>query len=595
MEIFLHINDVQEGMREWILNNRIYGVKTIIKGQVDFLRELKKKRPELVVIGRWHWYPNVQEQMLDSGARNCAEAMWSRIVNDSCLPYVDYVEGLNEISGYPYRPNAGHERVLRYLEAERFFSDRVRDSGKKYLGGNWSTGHPDEQWYTDRYFMETVRDYYDAYGCHEYYAPTMRTAGHEGNVLRHKLLAQVLPDKPIYITECGCDSLAPQPHLTNTHQGYRGMNVAKEEIVADLRWYAQACAPSVRGFAVYCTGVQDETWRPFDLWNWGMSVLASAAEAVGTTVPTPPMPEVEVLPLTNAKFDGNFRYFNGVKELYVADGWNPFWASPPAKWYTDTVEHYDFRPEYKRCGDESNGPKRARSGFGQQWFNSYAGHRAGIYQRVNRYEDGTPIKVGDTVRFTAYMLSWHSQTDDPSISRDEDWMITNMYAKAIGIDPAGGTDWWGMPVVCSNFEVQNDLWIKFEVEATAAAEVVTLFLYGEPAYAFKNNNCYVDEVSLVKGAEPVTTPVFLPSNDAATVAAIINKDLGMMQDKIRWWSEHVTRLIDQADYCFTLLDYETGDQALKEALAVMRDLVNLEHGLLYEAERVAEGMSDATA
>lgn len=476
-DLYVHINDVQEGIFEWLVANKVKGIKILIKGQAEWLRALRAAIPSIEIIGRWHWSYEEQQRLLSLGPVNCAKDMADRIANDPCLPYVDWVEGLNEIGGYPYRPNPGYEAVLNFMQSEIYFSGRVRSWGKKYLGGSWSTGNPDEKWLDDDDYRQVVENFYDGASLHEYYAPLMQSPGYEGNVFRHYLWAAKFPNLPLYITECGADSLAPNPHLTAEHKGYKHFT---DPVTAanDLKWYAERCAPTVVAYSPYCFGVEDPTWDSFNWWGWGENELL--------IVPNTEVP----VGLVNGDFEGGFRKYNGINELEVAEGWTPFWASPPAKWYDDDVAHYDFRPEYKKAGGEMTGPTRAISGSSQQWFSTFAGHRAGIYQQIS----ATP---GQKITLTATMQSWHTQVPSkPEISMDEDWIVNPTYLKQVGIDPTGGIDAFADTVVWSAEYWENDKWFDISAETTAQAEKVTLFVYGEPKYAFQANNCYVDSVTI---------------------------------------------------------------------------------------------------
>ena len=265
----------------------------------------------------------------------------------------------------------------------------------------------------------------------------------------------------------------------------------------------------------YVVAVTPFTW--FD-YNWpsftiteGLSerIMAHRREVGGLPVPEPE----PVGALVNGDFEGGFHYHDGVNELYVPNGWTPFYAQPIATWYEDDEPYYDFRPEYKRCGDETNGPKRSVSGFGAQWFTTYAGHRGGIYQQIA----ATP---GQKVTAWASMLSWHTQVPyKPEVSMDEDWMQNPTYLKKVGIDPTGGTDWESANIVWSAGVEVNDVWFILATSAVAQASTVTVFLYGAPKYAFQANNCYVDSVGVTVEGEPEPPVPPTPTNEEIRNAA----------------------------------------------------------------------------
>lgn len=479
--VYPHVNDVYDGMLDYLLP--FPGVKVIIKNL--WVKEVKQRYPNKRIIGRWHFTFEAQQRLLSMPTQQAADEMERRICNDPAFQYCDWIEGLNEIGGYPYRPNPGHEPILAHMLLESAFSKRVRARGKKYLGGGWSTGNPDMQWYRDPEYARIIREDYDGFNLHEYYAPLMQSPGNKGNVFRHYEVMARFPDKPIHITECGGDSLAPNPHLTPEHRGYFGMGVTPRQAAEDIAWYQERAR--AYSLAPYCLGVSDPTWDTFNWWKYGKNELASLVSDEGE------QPVDTTSDFVNGDFEGGFRNVGGVPELYVAIGWEPFYASPPARWYGDKIEHYDFRPEYKRCGDETNGPKRSINGFGQQWFNSHAGHRAGIYQQFG-------VIAGQKITATASMMSWHTQVPHkPEISMDEDWIPQSQYEKRIGIDPTGGTDAFSERVVWSEPIFTNDEWVSVQVTAVAEEDTATVFLFGAPMFAYQANNCYVDAVSVQVG------------------------------------------------------------------------------------------------
>jgi len=77
---------------------------------------------------------------------------------------------------------------------------------------------------------------------------------------------------------------------------------------------------------------------------------------------------------------------------------------------------------------------------------------------------------------------------------------------------------------------------------------------------------------VAKHAQVVAPQPVLPSTDPLTLAAIASGKVGQMQDKIRWWTEEGVRRLERGE----------------DALAIFRDLVDRDKGLLYHAERRAK-------
>jgi hypothetical protein len=186
--------------------------------------------------------------------------------------------------------------------------------------------------------------------------------------------------------------------------------------------------------------------------------------------------------LVNADFEGNFTE-RGAGEVKVAAGWEPWWHQ------TDT------RPEYKRA-DHSVDAHRVHGGYAaQQWFNSYATHTAGIYQRV------TGLTPGVNLTLSAWVQAF-TRNDDTN------WRVSDgRYRMRIGIDPYGGTDPESKDVVWSETLQPYDKWYRLEVTTPAKSDRATVFVWGQPEWRVKHNNGYVDDVVLTVGeGEPPPLP-----------------------------------------------------------------------------------------
>ena len=232
-----------------------------------------------------------------------------------------------------------------------------------------------------------------------------------------------------------------------------------------------------------------------------------------------------MLQLQNGRFD-TFRSWKDIGEIWLAEGWEPFWAE-----HDPAHPSYNRRPEFKRSGDEATGPRRAPEGFqyAQQWFNWSGHHRAGIYQRVT-------APVGRNVRFSVQAMAWYSTRNDPSQSeRSAD---DPGYKVQVGIDPTGGTDafaasaLWGVP------EYPHDGWHTIWAETKAQTTVITVFVRGEPTWPVVNVNCYVGDARLVVvDNAPLTDAALgdmmqsrvIPLNpDAALLKAAVARGIGLL-------------------------------------------------------------------
>jgi hypothetical protein len=185
--------------------------------------------------------------------------------------------------------------------------------------------------------------------------------------------------------------------------------------------------------------------------------------------------------LQNPDFEEAFTE-RGAGELTIATGWHPWWVAGSER---EVTEGYLFRPEYK---PERRGKGRGRvhaMNAAQKQFNTYATHRAGIYQSV-------PVTPGRSVTFSIWAYVWSSAGDDPDVSTDP-----GDYRVSVGIDPTGGTDGDANSVVWSEPCHAYDEWVALTVTAVAQAPTITVFTRGEPVWRTKHNDVYWDDAALV--------------------------------------------------------------------------------------------------
>ncbi len=186
--------------------------------------------------------------------------------------------------------------------------------------------------------------------------------------------------------------------------------------------------------------------------------------------------------LQNGDFEGGFSQ-RQAPEIVVADGWEAWWQAGTPEQQQDG---YLKRPEYKP--DESRA-----SGTQQKFFNSFATHNAGIFQRVS-------VPEGSQLVLTARVYVWSSGGDNYGQSDP-----TGNYEVMVGIDPTGGTNALHSTVVWSAPLMVYDQWVDLGVNATAQADTVTVFLRGTVEWRVKNNNSYWDDTILTV-VDSATTP-----------------------------------------------------------------------------------------
>ncbi len=176
----------------------------------------------------------------------------------------------------------------------------------------------------------------------------------------------------------------------------------------------------------------------------------------------------------------------------VSDGWFP--------WFVRGGENINREPEFKVESVAVGGdPYRIRSG-GQsmKWFNTWATHDAGIYQRV-------AVPRGSTVQFSAYAMAYTGEADgwNPDLKTFlSDPEKPGNYALMVGIDPTGAVP-AGVgaappaSVVWSAPSLAMDNWVRLEVSAQAQASAVTAYLRGNPYWAVKHNDSFWEDACLV--------------------------------------------------------------------------------------------------
>ncbi len=210
------------------------------------------------------------------------------------------------------------------------------------------------------------------------------------------------------------------------------------------------------------------------------------------SAPTQAIPLSQGNLLRNPGFEEGFT-MRGAAEVEIAVHWEPWWIPGSSD---QTSQGYFYRPEYKPENAAVYGMRRVHSGnFAQKQFNTYAHHRAGVYQQV------TGVPSGATVTFNVWGQVWSSGQDNPD-NCDE----FGNYRVWAGIDPTGGRDGnsgnivWSQPVMACN------QWVFLQVSAVARSGTVTVFTRGEPEYRMKHNDAYWDDASLTVQSSPTATP-----------------------------------------------------------------------------------------
>jgi hypothetical protein len=185
--------------------------------------------------------------------------------------------------------------------------------------------------------------------------------------------------------------------------------------------------------------------------------------------------------LANPSFEEGM--YHASMSNFIANGWSYWYQGRAAE---DTRGWYLPEPEYGIISDRQG---QSRSGSkSQRWFNTWAIHNAGVYQRVN-------VPADSWVKFSIWMFNWSSQEDVFGVSEA-------FHHKWVGIDPNGGVDPFSPNVVWGNEDQTMDVWVQLGVIARAKGETVTVFVRETPEYSVKHNDVLLDDAELVVIAPP---------------------------------------------------------------------------------------------
>jgi LysM repeat protein len=219
------------------------------------------------------------------------------------------------------------------------------------------------------------------------------------------------------------------------------------------------------------------------------------------------------------------------QSVMMADGWSAWWQPPNED--SSSPDFYSTYPNF--CGKQApNGcvawhmpeyrdtrsglqdPPRIRSGENsQKYFTFWSVHEAGVYQVVDN------VRPGMALRFSIYMYAWsatklHGLEPNPHFSFGQ----TGMHMR-IGIDPTGGTDPWSKDVIWSSEKDVYDKFERYEVQAVARANKVTVFTHSRPENPMEHNDVYLDDAELVAVGGGFSAPVTV--NPAPAMVAVESK------------------------------------------------------------------------
>ena len=191
-------------------------------------------------------------------------------------------------------------------------------------------------------------------------------------------------------------------------------------------------------------------------------------------------------------------------EIFVPDGWTAFWMEGgKVPWDQSNTNGYG-RPEMQviQKVEPFLNPLRIYSGNqALKFFTFYRIHDAGVYQTVSG------ILPGETYKATYKVHAWSSVKDSPPLSTIDGDGWKN-FTFQIGVDPTGGTDPWSEFVEWSEGIHQYDAFgLTPNLEVTAEADSMTVFLRSSVLWPFKHCDAYMDDavLELIEDDDPEPT------------------------------------------------------------------------------------------
>lgn len=214
-----------------------------------------------------------------------------------------------------------------------------------------------------------------------------------------------------------------------------------------------------------------------------ISLLLAACSGQGALIVQPFLLQPTTNLLANGDFEGEFREWQEIGELKIAEWWDPWFVenqdAPSGQRY--------HRPEYSPEQVGIGSGRVYQGQFATKMFTTFSPHNGGIYQRISAEKDAWYTCTG-------YVYVWSSNESNPNISTKP-----GRYRAMLGINGWGGTGGtsdttvWGKEIV----DVY-DRWVELSVTAQAWGDHITVFTRGNPWFSVKHNDSYWDDIRCEK-------------------------------------------------------------------------------------------------
>ena len=200
-----------------------------------------------------------------------------------------------------------------------------------------------------------------------------------------------------------------------------------------------------------------------------------------------------------SSFNEGFYAFDGISELTCPNEWTPAWKWDPEEGKLD-------RPEYKPKDRDAGQPEVRTGRFAANFYTVHATHNACLYRKFT-------VGQSSLVKAGVWCMG---------VTHDAQGGGGGLGMR-IGIDPTGGTDHTAPTVQYSLYwsshlpDWREREWRKREIEATAQADEITVFLHAQCDWPVDINASHWDDFELeATGSTPAPGPQPEPEPDDDT-------------------------------------------------------------------------------
>ena len=180
--------------------------------------------------------------------------------------------------------------------------------------------------------------------------------------------------------------------------------------------------------------------------------------------------------MRNGDLEGTYNQIDNT--TLVACDFMPFYSSVQSELGSEVCQKPEFKPIPR-----SLAPYRIKSGdTAQCLFIRWKLYDGGLWQECQ-------VPAGALVRFSGWVQTWCSQSDDPHADDGE------LYFQ-LGLDLDGGINPWAPEVLWSGWERGTRAYQELEISAIATGPWVTCFVRAANKWRVSHNDAYIDLLRL---------------------------------------------------------------------------------------------------